>query len=138
MRCAFEAGVYVADWEQWKAADTTKQIEQWMKWNMDEELYICGSQPPLMAVFYDYYDDLHKATGDSTSPPPKTFTYYPLSSLDWEHVVSLGHPYDAGGRPEDYENKVSGKTGVIEWNGDKKPWVRLTPITQYLIPCIES
>jgi len=101
--CAFEAGIYVTDLNQWVAENVTHQIEQLAELNLKESLHICGSQPPLMAVFYHEYQDLHAIT-------------------DWVHIVSLGFPYPAGGRPPELETGKMDKFGVIEWNGNLKPW----------------
>ncbi|KAL6057390.1 hypothetical protein QOT17_015538 [Balamuthia mandrillaris] len=101
--CAFEAGVYVADIEEWQKQGITEKLERWMQANLEEKLYICGSQPPLMAVFYHTYENLKETVG-------------------WEHHISLGFPYRPTERPPDHEeNKLIGN-GVIEWNGDRKPW----------------
>src|SRR5689334_7457793 len=44
---------------------------------------------------------------------------------DWEHVISLGHSYSADRRPEVFDDEhLAGKVGVLEWNGNLKPWVQ--------------
>jgi len=60
----------VADWIE---NNVTEQLNAWITLNQETPLYIGAVQAPMMALFYDRYDNIDG-----------------LSSLNWTHVTNLG------------------------------------------------
>ncbi|XP_075065402.1 glycosyltransferase 8 domain-containing protein 2 [Mixophyes fleayi] len=98
--CSFNPGVFVANMTEWRQQHITKQLEKWMKKNVEENVYsstVGGgvATPPMLIVFYDRY---------SAIPP------------DW-HVRHLGWS------PEDeLSQNILQDAKLLHWNGRYKPW----------------
>lgn len=100
MECSFNAGVFVADVDEWRKQNITAKLDYWVTLNSREDVY--GSQrggghsgPPMMIVFYKKYSPI----------PP-----------EW-HIRHLG--VTTGAR---YSEAFLKAAKLLHWNGRFKPW----------------
>ncbi|XP_069829734.1 glycosyltransferase 8 domain-containing protein 2 [Dendropsophus ebraccatus] len=98
--CSFNPGVFVANMTEWRHQHVTKQLEKWMKRNVEENLYSSNvgggvSTPPMLIVFHGKYSAISPA---------------------W-HVRYLGLSPD-----DQLSNNVVHDAKLLHWNGRFKPW----------------
>ncbi|KAM6946690.1 glycosyltransferase 8 domain-containing protein 1 [Lycodopsis pacificus] len=101
--CSFNPGVIIANLTEWRNQNITRQLEDWMELNTQEDLYSktlaeSVTTPPLLVVFYKRH---------STIDPM------------W-HVRHLGTT-GAGSR---YSLQFVKAAKLLHWNGHYKPWGR--------------
>ena len=131
-RCSFNAGVYVADADRWRAAGITEQLLRWLELNARLEkrlsLGVVGTRlsspsnhfppPPAPPTSEDIYGSGPAGGG---SQPPMMLVFYgqhaPLDPL-W-HVRSLGSAATRGRFPDDF---LKNEAKLLHWTGAIKPW----------------
>lgn len=98
--CSFNPGVIVANLTEWKHQRITKQLEKWMKKNVEENLYSSSlgggvATSPMLIVFHDKHSSIN-----------------PL----W-HIRHLGWNSDTR-----YSKHILQEAKLLHWNGRHKPW----------------
>ena len=63
-RCTFESGFYLVNGNGWRENNVTAQLSEWILLNSQVPLYIGAVKAPLMALFYDRYDNIESACAD--------------------------------------------------------------------------
>ncbi|CAH2277529.1 glycosyltransferase 8 domain-containing 2 isoform X1 [Pelobates cultripes] len=98
--CSFNPGVFVANMTEWRHQHITKQLEKWMKKNVEENLYsstVGGgvATPPMLIVFHEKYS----------------------------HITPYWHIRYLGWSPDDKTSQnILQKAKLLHWNGRYKPW----------------
>ena len=72
-KCAFSSAIFAADLDLWIENDIPKKLNFWLTSNMNEPLYFGAATAPLLAVFYDNYQN-----------------FAGINMLGWNHYHSLG------------------------------------------------
>ncbi|XP_028432078.1 glycosyltransferase 8 domain-containing protein 1 isoform X2 [Perca flavescens] len=101
--CSFNPGVILANLTEWRNQNITRQLENWMELNTQEDLY-------------------SKTLAESITTPPLLIVFYKRhSTIDpmW-HVRHLGTT-GAGNR---YSPQFVKAAKLLHWNGHYKPWGR--------------
>ncbi|XP_032369409.1 glycosyltransferase 8 domain-containing protein 1 isoform X2 [Etheostoma spectabile] len=101
--CSFNPGVILANLTEWRNQNITRQLENWMELNTQEDLY-------------------SKTLAESITTPPLLIVFYKRhSTIDpmW-HVRHLGMT-GAGNR---YSPQFVKAAKLLHWNGHYKPWGR--------------
>ncbi|XP_034725292.1 glycosyltransferase 8 domain-containing protein 1 isoform X1 [Etheostoma cragini] len=101
--CSFNPGVILANLTEWRNQNITRQLENWMELNTQEDLY-------------------SKTLAESITTPPLLIVFYKRhSTIDpmW-HVRHLGMT-GAGNR---YSLQFVKAAKLLHWNGHYKPWGR--------------
>lgn len=101
--CSFNPGVIIANITEWKNQNITRQLENWMALNTQEDLY-------------------SKTLAESITTPPLLIVFYKRhSTIDpmW-HIRHLGTT-GAGNR---YSPQFVKAAKLLHWNGHYKPWGR--------------
>ncbi|XP_041442212.1 glycosyltransferase 8 domain-containing protein 2 isoform X2 [Xenopus laevis] len=98
--CSFNPGVFVANLTEWREQHITKQLEKWMKKNVEENLYSSNigggvATPPMLIVFHEKYSPI--------TP------YWHIRYLGWSPDSPI---------PE----SVLREAKLLHWNGRYKPW----------------
>ncbi|XP_033097810.1 glycosyltransferase 8 domain-containing protein 1-like [Anneissia japonica] len=108
LECSFNAGVFVADIDEWKKQGITARIDFWIKLNAHENVF--GNQ----------------RAGGATAPPMMIVFYKKYSKIDpmW-HIRHLG--LTSGTR---YSQTFINAAKLIHWSGNFKPWGRISQHTQ--------
>ncbi|RHN74249.1 putative polygalacturonate 4-alpha-galacturonosyltransferase [Medicago truncatula] len=99
--CAWSLGMNVFDLIQWKKANVTAIYHYWQEKNADGSLWKLGTLPPALLSFYGLAEPLDRR---------------------W-HVLGLGHDLNI-------DNRLIESAAVIHFNGNMKPWLRLS-ISRY-------
>eukprot|EP00242_Pyramimonas_sp_CCMP2087_P000852 CAMPEP_0198229010 /NCGR_PEP_ID=MMETSP1445-20131203/113900_1 /TAXON_ID=36898 /ORGANISM="Pyramimonas sp., Strain CCMP2087" /LENGTH=239 /DNA_ID=CAMNT_0043909449 /DNA_START=1612 /DNA_END=2331 /DNA_ORIENTATION=- len=100
----FNAGMFVADLQKWRALDLSAAMGKWMTLNAEKNIYQFGSQPPMNMVFYRNYQKLPDV---------------------WNRPVGTsggGAAELKEGRRDDDDYIKKGK--ILHWSGNRKPWVK--------------
>ena len=102
-QCGLNAGVFVADLDNWARLNIAAQLLFWLDLNTREQLYDgeeigAGSQGPMLIVFNNRRTALEPA---------------------W-HVPHLGF---ARGRRYSREYETTGIGNLFHWSGPSKPWL---------------
>ncbi|KFO30277.1 Glycosyltransferase 8 domain-containing protein 2 [Fukomys damarensis] len=98
--CSFNPGVIVANLTEWKQQRITRQLEKWMKKNVEENLYSSSlgggvATSPMLIVFHGRHSTIN-----------------PL----W-HIRHLGWSPDAR-----YSERFLQEAKLLHWDGRYKPW----------------
>ena len=72
-RCAFSSAIFVANLDLWVENNIPQNLTHWLQLNMKEPIYFGAATPPLLAVFYENYQNLAS-----------------IPALSWNHTHSLG------------------------------------------------
>lgn len=99
--CGWAFGMNVFDLVAWKKANVTSRYHYWQEQNVDRTLWNLGTLPPGLLTFYGLMHPLDRS---------------------W-HVLGLG--YDPN-----IEMQVIESGGVVHYNGNLKPWLKLA-MTRY-------
>eukprot|EP00971_Amphidinium_carterae_P171086 3390652-Amphidinium_carterae.1 len=90
---SFNAGVMLIDLFRWRSRGATDVIAEWVSMNQDRQLWLHGSQPPLLLLFHDE-----------------------VAPLDWRwNIDGLGHRLN-------YPKSVLQEARILHWTGPLKPW----------------
>ncbi|KAG8439422.1 hypothetical protein GDO86_005581 [Hymenochirus boettgeri] len=98
--CTFNPGVFVANLTEWREQHITKELEKWMKKNVEENIYsnnIGGgvATPPMLIVFHEKFSPINP--------------YWHIRYLGWSTDNHIS---------EDILRAAK----LLHWNGRYKPW----------------